>query len=406
MVLRVSHRLRALGAYLFALSLAYLAAAYLGGFFVALAGAMLVAPMASFALLLAAYHNVRYHQNFSTERPMKGDRVVYTFDIHSESVVPIPLVRISFQIVHPSGQVQLAQINTHLSGSQPLHEEQVISLPYRGIYTVGFERLEFHDTLRLFTLRAPVFARTFYVYPRVLPLQRSLADPDGLAERPAGGERDTTDGQPDYALFREIRDYRPGESIRHLAWRKFAAVGTPLIKVYHSAAAPAVRIYLDLRPVPDDRADPLQVEDVSVEITVALVNHYLQRQVPVTVRAASEPDYLFSGSVAADFADFYQNTFDLQFRQQRSPGSLLAYDRQAGEDSEQTTVLVSHAPDAETFQLVEASLGEQPVHLILNTAGWQRPRDASLDRYLVDLRNRGARITEIAGGDQIAVSLP
>ena len=64
--------LRALGIYLFAVIISYLAAAYLGTFFVVFASAIILLPVLSFLLLLLASFGLRYRQHFSNEHPVKG----------------------------------------------------------------------------------------------------------------------------------------------------------------------------------------------------------------------------------------------------------------------------------------------------------------------------------------------
>ena len=51
-----------------------------------------------------------------------------------------------------------------------MEREQTVQLPYRGIYTVGLDRIELGDTLQLFTVRPRVKVREFRVYPRILPI--------------------------------------------------------------------------------------------------------------------------------------------------------------------------------------------------------------------------------------------
>ena len=404
-------RLRACGIYLFAIVVGYLAAAYLGTFFAVFATMFILLPLISLLLLLIAAAGLRYSQHFSNEQPVKGQELQYRCIIENGSALPLPRVRALFRAIlptagaedeGPSGAGRAAQsLLTYLPGHQYVEREQTVQLPYRGIYTVGLDRIELSDTLQLFTVRPRVKVREFRVYPRILPV--GSFEP-GSERRLGTSEVGSLGTLPDYSLFNQLREYRPGESVRHLAWKKFASTGVPVVKEYDSTSEPAVSIYVDLRPVPATAPDVLLTEDVTVEALVALVNHFLQRNLPVTVRAASRELYEFIGDHSSDFARFYESTFELLFVSDISAARLYETHLETGMNTEVNSMFfITHLLDPEILLLLEEQRASNfQVTLIYNqTAGARDSHGA----YFSRLREQGTRVVTLRSAGSIVADL-
>ena len=419
-------RLRACGVYLFAMVLSYLAAAYLGEFFAVFATVFIVLPVVSLILLLIAAAGLRYNQHFSNEQPVKGQELQYRCIIENGSALPLPRVRARFRAIRPAGGgtaegagpagaggVRGADapdssdraggdgIVTYLPGHQFVEREQTVQLPYRGIYTVGLERIEISDTLHLFSVRPRVRVREFRVYPRILPISEFQP---GTERRLGTSEEGSLGNLPDYSLFNQLREYRPGESVRHLAWKKFASTGIPVVKEYDSTSEPAVSIYVDLRPVPSSAEDVLLTEDVTVEALVALVNHFLKRNLPVTVRAASRTSYEFIGDHASDFGRFYESTFDLLFVSDISAARLYESHLETGMNTEVNSMFfITHLLDPELLILLDEQRSSNfQVTLIHNQTAEPAERHAG---YFNRLREQGTRVVALRGSTTIAADL-
>ena len=417
-------RLRACGVYLFAGVLAYLAAAYLGEFFAVFATVFILLPLVSLIILLIAAAGLRYNQHFSNEQPVKGQELQYRCIIENGSALPLPRVRARFRAIRPTAGGGTAGsdaaaagaprapnrgvsgdggdgILTYLPGHQFVEREQTVQLPYRGIYTVGLERIELGDTLQLFNARPRVRVREFRVYPRILPIGEFQP---GTERRLGTSEVGSLGNLPDYSLFNQLREYRPGESVRHLAWKKFASTGIPVVKEYDSTSEPAVSIYVDLRPVPSSAEDVLLTEDVTVEALVALVNHFLKRNLPVTVRAASRTSYEFVGDHASDFGRFYESTFDLLFVSDISAARLYETHLETGMNTEVNSMFfITHLLDPELLILLDEQRSSNfQVTLIHNQTAEPSEQHAG---YFNQLREQGTRVVALRGSTTITADL-
>ena len=402
----VGQRARALVFYAATLIIAYLAAAYLGGFFVVLAIALLLIPLFSFVALHMAAASVSFGQGFSSAHPVKGEEIVYSFRIENRSVVPASQLEVEFKVVRPLGATVLPDLSIYLGGSAVIDRDYRIQLPYRGIYTIGIHRVTVRDPLRLFSIRPNVGFREFQVYPRILKLTR-LAPGDEA--HPHAGRRESTVGEPDYAMFTQLREARHGEPARHIAWRKFAAIGKPFIRQCQASSEPAVTIYVDLRMPPEGVGDTpvLAIEDVTIEALLAVVRHFLSMGVPTGVRAAvGQRIYSFAGQHLDEFDRLYEENFQLAFRDSVSPARLFWADWETRADEAESVMFLTHHLDPELFTIIEASVSSKQISgVIFNGTGRSQRALHDAEQYFNTVRNRGGRVMLLRGTDTIEEDL-
>ena len=401
--LPVTLRTARIGVYLLALFVAYLAGSYVAPFFLYLFFILLTLPFFSLSYLLITFLRLKYYQDFSSEHPAKGESVVYRLILANETLLPLHHLAVDFKTIHPFMEAALPRFTTYIRAADRLEKVYEIHCPFRGIYTVGLESLAAEDPLHFLVLRRRVWHRTFYVYPRVLPLRRFSTGMERSGRLSQGA---STGAVADFALFSQLRAYRYGESLHHLAWKKFASTGNPYVKVYDTSAEPGVTIYFDLRPPGTSGLKALETEDVSVDTLVALVKYYLDQGVPVAVRAPGRSVYSFRGTSRSAFQRFYLSTMELLFQPTISPAAFYRLDKQTGGYQSTSAIILSHLLDPEIFSTVERSLAaETPVALILNRSGYTQAERRAVATYLYSLSERGADIRFVDGPEDITQSL-
>jgi uncharacterized protein (DUF58 family) len=399
----VTFRAGRIGVYLFALVVAYLAGSYVAPLFLFLFFFLLFLPPLSLSYLLLTFLRLKYYQDFSTEHPAKGESVEYRLILSNETFLPLHHLSAAFKTIHPFMEAALPGFTTYFRAADRQERVYTINCPFRGVYTVGLESLAAADPLHFVVLHRKVWYRTFYVYPRVLPLRRFST---GIERSQRLSQGTSTGAVPDFALFSRLREYRHGEPLHHLAWKKFASTGTPYIKVYDTSAEPGVTIYFDLRHPGVCGLKALETEDVSVDILVALVKYYLDHEVPLTVRAPGRTVYSFQGADPSGFRRFYLSTMELLFQPTISPAALYQLDRQSGGYQSSSSLIISHLFDPEVFSEVEESLSaETPVALVLNRSGYTKDERRSVLPYLYSLSERGANIRFVDGPEDMAENL-
>jgi uncharacterized protein (DUF58 family) len=399
----VTFRAGRIGVYLFALIVAYLAGSYVLPFFLYLFILLVFLPLLSLSYLLLTFLRLKYYQDFSTEHPAKGESVEYRLILSNETLLPLHHLSAAFKTIHPFMEAALPRFTTFVRAKQRLEKVYTISCPFRGVYTVGLETLAAADPLHFVVLRRNVWFRTFYVYPRVLPLRRFST---GMERSQRLSQGTSTGAVPDFSLFSRLRAYRYGESLHHVAWKKFASTGTPYIKIYDTSAEPGVTIYFDLRSPGVSGLKALETEDVSMDILVALVKYYLDHEVPLTVRAPGRTVYFFRAADPSGFQRFYRSTMELMFQPTISPAALYQLDKQSGRYENSSAIILSHLLDPHIFSTVEESLAaETPVALVLNRSGHTQAQRKAVLPYMYSLSEGGANIRFVDGPEDIAENL-
>jgi hypothetical protein len=187
------------------------------------------------------------------------------------------------------------------------HRKQ-IQCPFRGTYTVGLDSIELQDALAMLWIKVPVWFITFYVFPRLIELDSC---------RLAGeGKRDLASSLAEGVLmdptrFRSLTGYRPGESVRHLAWKKFAATGVPYLREWERSAFPGITLYLDTMRRVEPDYQSLLAEDCALEILLALAHWFVWHKIPVYLRGEAGMARL--GDDPAAFSRFMNDTAGLSF---------------------------------------------------------------------------------------------
>ncbi len=388
--------------YLFLLLLVQLGRFHIGQMFNYAFFLLLATPIVSLVHLIVSINSLKYHQEFDTDHPVKGEDLTYTLLLANESHLGSAPMNIGFRTVQPGSPSHIEDLRLSLRRGERTERTYTISCPYRGIYTVGLERMELTDMLGWITISRPVWHRTFYVYPRIIDTEYPFAvgDVSDLSTGPNPG------ASQDYSLFESLVRYREGESVRHMAWKKFFALGEPFLKTYARTSQPGISIYLDLRREEDPVPDVLEREDCSIEILVSLVKYFLDRSVPVSVHAMGQSRYGFAAETPDDFGLFHKDTVNLLFTRTVSPAALYRGD--AHEASQRRSVLfVTHLVDPEIVEImedtIESAATEAPeIACILNQTGMDEAGVRKSRDLFDDLRERGGKTLLIRGAESLS----
>ena len=401
----LSIRWGAVFGYVFILALVHLARFHIGLLFNYFFFALLVIPIVSFVHMVFSIAAVKYHQYFDTDHPVKGQILTYTLALANESYLRSIPIRIKYRTVQPGSADQLPDLFIMLKRGERSEHSYSISCPFRGIYTVGLEQMEMQDLFGWITIRRPVWHRTFYVYPRIVDVifPFSIGTTSDLNTGPNPG------ASQDYALFENLVAYQAGQSIRHMAWKKFIALGEPYLKSYGKTSQPGISLYIDLRRHVYPTPEILEREDCSIEILVAIVKYCLDRSIPVTVNAMGQSRYEFSASDPSDFRRFHQDTVNILFHDTISPGELYRSDMQ-GSVNPASVVFITHVLDPEIITILEESTthpvgSETMVAAIINQTSMPADVKESSTYYFNSIREKGGKVVLVDSPESISEAL-
>jgi uncharacterized protein (DUF58 family) len=138
----------------------------------------------------------------------------------------------------------------HVGPGDTVHGEVVFFPERRGRFL--FDRFRVWTTFPFGLVRKSVSfdqRSEFLVHPRVLPLRENLLA--SLTRGGIGGFQLSSKPGPGEDYF-GVREYRPGDSVRQIAWRR-VALGQGIVSIERSSSTPPrIRVVLNLR-TPTDR---------------------------------------------------------------------------------------------------------------------------------------------------------
>jgi uncharacterized protein (DUF58 family) len=121
----------------------------------------------------------------------------------------------------------------------------------RGVYSFGPARVTSGDIFG-FGQRGARFEGLDYLvaYPKVVPIDQLGLPPDFVsAEKPGGEFKAVRRIIQDPLRMAAVREYVPGDSIRHIHWKSTAKLNQLQTKVFDPSASPVVTLFADVQTV-------------------------------------------------------------------------------------------------------------------------------------------------------------
>lgn len=249
---------------------------------------------ASIAQVVLTYFFCGFHQNFSTDHPVRGIPVDYDLSIHNQSPIPSSRIICRFSLSGP-GLGGKRDRTFFLGRKKSTNLAFSFSCAYRGVYAVGLRRLLFRDALGLLDIEYIIEPRIFYVFPEIVSLRTETARiAEGRGEFfPLFRNTAVHSGTRDFGVFDTLRVLRPHEGSARIAWKRFAATGIPQTFIEANLEERGLSVVLDLRPssysVPEERKNELLLaEDVAISAVFSLLRLMVSQGIPIELRMGSQ----------------------------------------------------------------------------------------------------------------------
>ncbi|MBC8452771.1 MAG: DUF58 domain-containing protein [Spirochaetes bacterium] len=370
--------------------LLFLTSRYFGGVYIRVFRFWISIFLADFLLLLANRISLRYSQQFTHKHVQKGEIVQYNLNISGWGFLPVPSVTEEFSRIHQRDKQVIPKQNFSIKPNSRHPFSCEIYAGLRGVYTMGLSRLSITGFTGLITLDLPIWAKTFYVYPRLIRLQNHPLQ----KHQPTEGQSATLTGNRGEAhTFSNLKEYRAGENTRFISWSRFSQLGRPILREFDTRGGAGVHIFLDRRPV---GRSPL-CEDTVIEAALALINSAFQAGQQVTVHGF--PGWENREIISeAEINRLLNSTLSLEFNAK----SLAELD----EIPEGTTLYVISAI-SDWFFLDSAFWFNQPSgHLIAVTEDMSAETLLKTRRLIAYLQFSRNGITEITANHRLEEELP
>jgi len=373
----------AIGIFLFILIPVFLASVAFGGVFTALLFALVLFVTLSQGHLFLTYLKIVIFQSFSKDYPKKGDYFAFEFKIGIESPIPSCRVEWEYEFQRPDWGERKEITAMWFKPKETILDQRQLDCPFRGAYVMGLEKIVLEDLLGWVKIFPQVWKKRFYVYPRLVPLEENHWV-IGWATQSSSG---SSARMEDPMVFRNLRDYRHGESLRFMDWKKFAVLGQPVLRQFEPESYEGVKIILDLDRREKVSTPVLVREDLSIETTLAMVKFFLDRGVPTEVVARTHKKmFSFRGSHPKDTQSFWKKTDEIEFDE--APSLSLFYREELARHSGQVLV-VSHRLDG---SLVEMTKLHREGFYLVNNAGIEGEENSSRKAQGEEMMKQGLHV--------------
>lgn len=239
--------------------------------------ALMFAVAAAASALWARYSltELHYRRRLASNRLFPGETTDLSLEIYNAKPLPLPWVLISDQfpdeLTLVTGSLGESRVRAHgraLTNFLAMRWYERVCRTYRlrgekrGVYSFGEADVYAGDLFGFRQRHRTVEQRDeLIVYPRLLPVA-ALALP---AARPGGELPTRLRVVQDPLRFHGVREYRPGDSYRHIHWKATARSGMLQTRTFDAGASHLLMLMLDVQTT----ARPYSVIPTYLELLVS-----------------------------------------------------------------------------------------------------------------------------------------
>lgn len=248
---------------------------------------------------------VTYRRNFSDNRIFFGEETRLTIEVTNAKPLPLAwlLIRDGFpkNITLLTGELEAEEEEGPEEPERsPAHLTDILALrwyervrrtyrirgDHRGLYGFGPVSVSSGDLFG-FGRKTATFEKQDYlvVYPRVVPVER-LGLP---AARPAGEHKALRRIIEDPLRMATVREYMPGDSIRHIHWKNTARLNALQTKVFDPSASHVLAIFVDLQTARNPYGLVSEYLELAITSAGSLALHGLEERYAVGIYANGGP---------------------------------------------------------------------------------------------------------------------
>lgn len=279
-------------------------------------------PVASLGHLLFTFNFFKLLEKVDKSSVVKGDTVVYSYELSNDTQVIFAPIKVKFAesevLFHDS--VLASDDHFVLYPGETKVIEKPVDCHYRGLYYIGIDYLYISDFLGIFTLRFRVSEhQKILVYPLIRELlqfrfNRTVHED---SESIASFEKEHR------ATFSDIRDYRAGDSMRHIHWKLSAKKDQLMTKEFDGTTNNKTTIFLNVDGLPFEYDKNIVFQDYIVEGSVAIIKSLLTNNASVSLLSHRMSLETVVGHTLNDFELFYETLAQMMFSQSNFMKKLI-----------------------------------------------------------------------------------
>jgi uncharacterized protein (DUF58 family) len=209
-----------------------------------------------------------------------GEKVPVRLEIRNGGILPLPWLQLQETLPQP---LAFPPVRSRALSLWP-HERSEFSYELdcrqRGYYAIGPLRLSSGDVL---DAGGRVYAEAGVSYLTVFPRILSLEDLGIPSRSPFGTIRSSTAIHRDPSRAAGVREYHPGDSIRHINWKASAATGQLQTKVFDPVISLDTAVFLDLERDHYDAAHAIITTEEAVSVAASFAVQLARRRQPFSL---------------------------------------------------------------------------------------------------------------------------
>jgi uncharacterized protein (DUF58 family) len=286
-------------------------------------------PLISALYLLYVHQRFHIYQEAATRNFICGQPTPYRFVLQNDDITAYTGIEVT--LFEDFSQVEGLTDHKQFLLLPGEHEEITtrITCRYRGEYDVGVKALVISDFFGLFRLRYPMpSVIRAIVLPRVVTLPTLRSIPQLTAVRQMPHTREQTEIDP------VVRDYRDGDPLHRIHWKASARAQTLKVRTEEGLRRQSIALFLDTRRISDRMTDYLPSENQVLEITIALLTHFLTQNMPLSLIWEDRQLIRREAAIGAQFEPIYKELSHLSFQPNRQPEQTLSGLVQTGQFAE------------------------------------------------------------------------
>ena len=208
-----------------------------------------------------------------------------TFTIRIKNNFILPLTPIWIHVTCLKKGVYLPQTKLFVAAVPPF-KEMILDVKsvtsFRGEYEIGFQKAEFYDVLKIhrFCVKAKTMC-TITSYHRELEKYNYLCNENLVESEAPQTKPNELDFKKD--VFSHLREYRVGESLRHIHWKLSSRIpdGDLIIRHMEATRDYSALVFCDVEPSlrqSDEIEETLETSDTVIEAAQAVIRDILKNR--------------------------------------------------------------------------------------------------------------------------------
>jgi len=222
--------------------------------------------------LFYSYRKITVRQKLRPVVVEHGHTSGYTCYVDNEGLLPTSIIIVRFLYDSDMFKDQLKPQTFSLRGYRNREFEYTLTFKYRGIYSVGIDRVEIADILSIFKVKiGNIKPEKVTVLPKVTELTNFDLTPRMESAIKAAYSTDDKDA----TSLTDVRKFENGDAIKHIHWKLSARHNELLVRNFERSSQSPTLMFLDTEGNDETFSRRIVLEDKLLEALVSIVHQRL-----------------------------------------------------------------------------------------------------------------------------------